>query len=167
MKKLMQRFAIVATLLMIASSAFAADGSSGCGPGWYLFDKDSLVSSSLRLTTNTVLFPVVTIGMTSGTSNCQKHSIVMREKQSLHFVTMNYYELKGNVARASGEHLSAFSRTLGCSAESATRLGQQLQKNYEVIFPDQNLNPENALLEVYKTILRDETLTHQCGLNIG
>ena len=89
---------ILATV--ISGTAYGADGSSGCGPGWYILKDNSLVSSALRATTNGILVPVVTLGMTFGTSNCSKHKIVKKEKESLHFVTMNYFELKAGQYRS-------------------------------------------------------------------
>ena len=81
--------AALALALLSATSAFAADGSSGCGPGWYIFKENSMVSSALRATTNGWSSPVVTIGMTFGTSNCAQHKLVMNDKRGLHFVTHN------------------------------------------------------------------------------
>lgn len=146
--------------------AQAADGSSGCGPGWYLFKDNSLVSSSFRATTNNVLLPVTTIGMTVGTSNCSQHKIVKQEMESLHFATMNYYELKGDVVKGDGTHLAAFVETVGCDVSSHKLLNSELKNNYEKIFPAGKVNPEASLYEVYKTIFSNQDLTRQC-LNIG
>ena len=153
--------------LLLSFNAFAEDGSSGCGPGWYILKDNSLVSSSLRATTNGMLFPAVSFGMTFGTSNCTKHKIVKTEKQSLYFATNNYYELQGDIARGQGEHLSAFATTIGCPAQVQTRFNQHVRKNYSAIFTPGQTSPEALLLEVYKTILRDQTLTNQCSLGIG
>lgn len=151
---------------LMGSQSFAADGSSGCGPGWYLFKENSLVSSAFRATTNAVLFPVTTIGMTVGTSNCSQHKLVKKEAESLHFATMNYFELKGEVAKGNGKYLAAFSETMGCDTKAQELLNSELKNNYKNLFPKGRPNPENTLLEVYKTIFRNETLTRQC-LSLG
>jgi len=153
--------------LLFTFNAYGADGSSGCGPGWYVFKDNSLVSSSLRTTTNGFLFPVVTFGMTFGTSNCTKHKIVQTEKQSLYFATNNYYELQGDVARGTGEHLSAFATTIGCPVKAQARFNEQMRSNYRKLFVRDQAAPEALLIEVYNTILRDQTLTNQCSLGIG
>ena len=49
----------------------------------YDFFLNSLLSSSLRATTNAILLNG-TFGMTFGTSNCSKHSIVKKEFQKIH-----------------------------------------------------------------------------------
>jgi len=119
----------------LISPAMASDGSSGCGPGWYVFKQNSLVSSSLRMTTNGILWPSVTVGMTLGTSNCAKHSIVQRSHRSLHFATYNRDSLMVDMAQGQGETLSAFAATWGCSWTSTERFGAVMQANYRQIFP--------------------------------
>lgn len=150
---------------LFSFQAFAADGSSGCGPGWYLFKENSLLSSALRATTNAVLFPVTTIGMTVGTSNCTQHKLVLKEKESLHFATMNHFELKNEVAKGQGEYLSAFASTMGCPAQAQRHLNQSLQKSFKNIYPGSEVAPSNVLIEVYKVILSDRELTQQCSLS--
>lgn len=164
------KFGFSAALLVFAcvvggvSSAQATDGSSGCGPGWYLFKDNSLFSSAFRATTNAFLFPVTTIGMTVGTSNCTQHKIVLKEQESLHFATMNYFELKNEIAKGNGEYLSAFAYTVGCSAQAQGKLNGHLRQKFKALYPNAKVQPENVLLEVYKTILSDENLTRQCSV---
>lgn len=148
----------------VPPTALAADGSSGCGPGWYILQENSIVSSALRATTNAILFPVVTLGMTFGTSNCTQHKLVLKEKQSLHFATMNYFELKSETAKGDGEYLSAFASTMGCPSAVQARLNRKLREGYATVFPKGQVDPEKTLLEVYKTILSDRELTTQCSL---
>ncbi len=159
MKKLAVVFALV-----FGASVFAGDGSSGCGPGWYVFKKNSLVSSSLRATTNGILFPAVTLGMTFGTSNCTKHSIVKTEDKSLYFVTQNYIELKTEVAKGNGEFLQAFGQTIGCKNQDLPYFSRKLQDKYEEVFKDKASN-EEVLMETYKVILTDPTLVQSCSLS--
>lgn len=163
MKKLMI-FVLAGLATIVSTSAFAADGSSGCGPGWYLFKENSLLSSALRATTNVALFPVVTIGMTVGTSNCTQHKLVLKEKESLHFATMNHFELRHAMVQGQGEYLSAFAETMGCPASIQMRLNQSLRSHVRAIYPNQEINPESVLLEVYKVILSDRDLTKACSL---
>jgi hypothetical protein len=159
-------FALVVGIFS-SGSVFAADGSSGCGPGWYILKDNSLVSSSLRSTTNGILMPVVTIGMTVGTSNCTQHKIVLKEQESLHFATMNYFELMAEAARGEGVYLAAFADTIGCPTNARAQFGQEVQKNYNQVFSDSSRRPEQMLTEVYKVILTNEKLTRSCSLGLG
>lgn len=144
-------------------SAFAADGSSGCGPGWFVFKENSLISSALRATTNGFLFPTTTVGMTLGTSNCTQHKIVMKEKESLHFATNNFYELKSEAAKGNGSFILAFTETLGCRAEGAPVLGKELKNNYDEIFKHSHIEAQKALIEVYKVILTKPHVARFCS----
>ena len=153
--------------LCLTTKVFAEDGSSGCGPGWYILKENSMLSSTLRATTNAILWPISTLGMTFGTSNCTKHKIVQTEKESLYFVTMNYFELKNEIAMGGGEFLSGFAQTMGCPASAQSRLNSELQKNFSTVVPRGAVKPESMLLQVYKVILRDPQLTAKCSLDIA
>lgn len=158
------RTILILIATMFTTSVYAADGSSGCGPGWYAFKDNSLVSSTLRSTTNGLLFPAVTIGMTMGTSNCSKHSIVMKEKESLHFVTNNHFELQSDVARGNGEYVSSYASTIGCQPAGQKHLQKMLKDNYNKIYPNSEIQPEKVLIETYRLIFTDKTLAEQCVL---
>lgn len=112
---------------------YAADQSSGCGLGWEVTQKNSLVSSSIRTTTNTFL--PNTFSMTSGTSGCTKHSIVQREKEQLYFVESNLEQLSIEVAQGSGEYLTSFASLMGCSAGSQD-FAKVMQSQFEVLTQD-------------------------------
>lgn len=148
-----------------AGTVYAADGSSGCGPGWYIFKENSLLSSALRATTNGMLFPVVTIGMTFGTSNCTRHKLVLKEKESLYFATQNHFELKTDMAKGSGEYLNAFAATVGCPARALPRLSGKLRANFKRTYFPAEVNPEKTVIETFKVILSDPDLTRQCSLS--
>jgi hypothetical protein len=153
-------------LLVCGKHLMAMDGSSGCGPGWYLLKDNSLVSSSLRNTTNAVV-PVATSGMTSGTSNCTKHSIVKTEEQSRHFVTHNYFEIKTEAAKGRGEYMTSLAQVIGCDSSVHKHFQNSLQKNFLKIFPLGKVQPDESLKEIYNTILSDDQLIQKCSLHIG
>lgn len=165
--KILLTILIAISMYIPTQNANAGDGSSGCGPGWYVLKDNSLVSSALRVITNGVLFPISTLGMTFGTSNCSKHKIVLNEKKSLHFATMNFFELKGEIAKGNGQFISAFSNTIGCSKGAVDTFNSEVKRNYKKIFNSEKVDPENMLLEVYKVILQNTELTQQCSLSIG
>jgi predicted RNA-binding protein YlxR (DUF448 family) len=156
---------LLATMFGLSFSSLASDGSSGCGPGWYVLQENSLVSSSLRATTNGFLFPVTTIGMTIGSSNCTRHKIVLKEKESLHFVSQNYFEFRSDSAKGRGAYLSALAETIGCKKSSEAVFNSSMKKNYKKVFGHKHSQPEKVLEEVYKIILRDSELVQSCSLS--
>ncbi len=162
---IMKKVLLVSVMLIASFSVFAKDGSSGCGPGWFVFKKNSLISSALRGTTNGILFPSVTLGMTFGTSNCSKHSIVLKEKESLKFATDNYYELASELAKGSGQFIVAFNETLGCHKDSQNLFALELKKNYKKLFNMSANKEEEFLKNTYQIIFSNEELSKSC-LNV-
>lgn len=158
---------VILGFLFCATTSFGADGSSGCGPAWYVFKKNSLVSSSLRAVTNGVLLPTMTLGMTLGTSNCAKHSIVEQEKASLHLATMAREELLLEMAQGQGEHLAAFAYTLGCQAGAVPAVQAALQNNYDNVAPTTDVSPESLVGNAISVIHSNENLSAQCSIGLG
>lgn len=159
----------LATLLIvfsISATSYAADGSSGCGPGWFVLKDNSLVSSFLRSMTNAILFPTTTVGMTVGTSNCTKHKIVETEKETIHFATHNFYEILNEGARGQGTTLAAFADTIGCKASVRAHFSEKFQQNYSEIMNHSQQGPNGMVLEVYKMILNDRSLTDACSMSL-
>lgn len=162
----MKKLVMIITICM-SQLANASDGSSGCGPGWYILKENSLVSSFLRVITNAALFPSTTIGMTVGTSNCSQHKIVETEKESLHYATMNYFEILSEASRGGGKYTDAFATTIGCQKSVRAEFNSELQKHYQDVFFQDRSNPEKLLLNVYKMIFQDEKLLKSCSLQVG
>ena len=95
---------------------------------------NSLLSSFGRYITNTVLIPIVTLGMTFGTSNCSKHSLVSADYESLRYAEKNLPLLKQGIARGHGMVLTNYLGTFGCQFHETERLTSILQQNYGEIF---------------------------------
>lgn len=151
---------LVLCLGLTAANLWAADGSSGCGPAWYVFKDNSLVSSSLRTITNGFLAPTVTFGMTTGTSNCTKHSIVLIEQQKNHYVAVNNDQLQSDIAQGHGVYVDQFTALFGCGAsETAAAV---LQRNYRTLYA-QPEGPQAVVNRAQLIISRSEELAGQCA----
>jgi hypothetical protein len=140
----------------------AADQSSGCGMGWYVTQRNSLLSSTIRSTTNSLFFNN-TFGMTFGTSNCAKHDIVKNDKKDIHFVESNQEILALEMAEGSGNYLSALGRTLGCTDHALKDFGRATQERYENIFPTSNVKAREVLDHIKSVLKSDSLLAIQCG----
>lgn len=150
-----------------AAQLRAADSSSGCGPGWYIFKDTSIVSSSLRATTNGFLWPTTTVGMTLGTSNCAKHSIVLQQKAALHFASVTYNDLQISIASGRGEHLQALAQTLGCNWSVQKEFEQVLKQNYGQVFPTDAGTPDELVGNVVEQIHQNPVLSASCQAHMG
>jgi len=139
---------LMAGLMVFSSVVMADDSSSGCGLGWMVFKKNSLVSSSLRATTNTIFLN--TIAMTLGTSGCARHDIVMNEKKAIHFAQANFGKIMQEMAQGKGEYMTAFAEVLGCS--NAAAFSSSMQKNYgQVVNSADGLNLYNSISREFNT----------------
>lgn len=149
-------------LISMSGSALAADGSSGCGPGWYILKQNSLLSSVGRHITNWLTFPISTLGMVFGTSNCAKHSLVDANKRSLHFATRSYDILRQDMARGAGRHLDAYLATFGCDALARQNLAGQMQAAFEQELY-LTIQPEALVESTASMILGSPALMSSCS----
>lgn len=149
----------LAVVTVAANFSRAEDKSSGCGLGWQVSKRDSLVSSSFRSTTNAV--GSQTFAMTSGTSGCAKHSIVKNEKQGLHYAEANYENLVVEMAEGHGEYLEAFSAVLGCSPSMYPDFSQMTRNHYSEIMTSETANG-GKLLENVKSVMKTDPRLAGC-----
>ncbi len=137
------RLSLVALLLMaFASVSRAGDSSSGCGLGWQVFPKNSLVSSALRSTTHFIL--PNTFSMTSGTSGCARHDIVMNEYKAIHFAEANYKQLMMDMARGQGEYLNGFASVTNYKGDM-NAFGAFVQENFVNLYPTASTSPSEMV----------------------
>lgn len=108
----MKKLLLLGMMLGASAQASSGGGSDGCGLGWQITSKKTMVATTTRATTNAVVPP--TFGMTTGTIGCDQHPIAMRDVPAVQFVATNYDALLLDMAQGEGEMLSAFARTLGC-----------------------------------------------------
>ncbi len=159
----MKRFILASLVLAFSSQqALGADGSSGCGPAWYILKENSLLSSVGRFVTNMALFPLTTLGMVLGTSNCAKHKIVDAHQRSLHFATVNIEQLQLDAARGAGDYAQAYAATFGCSGLAGLAFDQSLQQNYAAIFADAS-NIDSVVYKTRAMIEHDPALRTWCA----
>ncbi|MCP4912184.1 MAG: DUF3015 domain-containing protein [Oligoflexia bacterium] len=143
---------------LISTNLYAADSSSGCGLGWAVFKKNSLVSSSLRATTNA--FFLNTIAMTFGTSGCAKHSIVKNEAKQLHFSETNYPQLVAQMSQGQGEYVNSMAGLMGC--DSAV-FSQTMQQNFSQVVPSAD-SAKELVQNMQLQVLTNESLARSCGI---
>lgn len=153
------KWVVLIALIVLGRATFASDKSSGCGLGWQVFKKNSLVSSSLRATTNA--FALNTIAMTLGTSGCAKHSIVKNDKKSLHFLESNLPMVQMEMAMGNGEYINGLAQTFGCD-EAA--FSGHMQGKYNQIFNGEQDRAINVLVAIEAEIVTNPHMLKACGI---
>lgn len=158
MKKTLLGLMVLA--LLTISHARAADSSSGCGLGWMILKKNSLVSSFSRALTNYTFSS--TLGMTSGTSGCTQHSIVKVDKKPMHYTESNHHALMAEMAAGKGEALETYAAVLGCSPQVRAKFSKTMQNSYGKIYDNVDINPMDVLKNVRAQIANDPVLSKNC-----
>jgi hypothetical protein len=151
------KWLLTLAILLGSSNLIAADmepdKSDGCGLGWNIYDSKTILGTSIRGTTNQ-LIPSQTSGMTSGTSNCVKHDIVLKDKEPLYFTEANYESLVVEIAEGQGEYLNQYAQILGCEA---SKFSKATQKNFEQLIPANSTDAVQFYMNI-KTTIKNENL---------
>lgn len=150
--------------MLVPMTILAGDTSTGCGVGWYVTKSMTTTAASTRWSTNATFSN--TLGMTSGTSGCARHSIVMDDKMGLHFIAANYQNILLDVAKGNGEYLLGLSRSMGCSDEVSGIFSNETKIHFSEIFPIVNgqENHERSLQSIKKVIKSNQVLLSNCNI---
>lgn len=154
------KYLVVIISLITFSNAFAGDSSSGCGLGWMVLKKNSLVSSSLRATTNAMFLN--SIAMTFGTSGCANHSIVKNDAKGMHFTQANYLQLMAEMAQGEGEYVTGLAQAMGCSDVKST-FARTMQNNYENVFTSGS-NAIGVFNNIKRQVKNNDLLNRNCNI---
>ena len=157
----MRSVLVVVVLIGVQSAAQAEDQSSGCGMGWKIAPKQSLISSTTRSYVNFTFSN--SSGMTSGTSGCAKHSIVQKDKEAIYFAEANQGQLMIEMSQGQGENLRGLAAVMGCSDAGTVGFQKAIQKNFSVIFPTSDTTAAQMLNGVKSVVGSDQEVAAQCG----
>lgn len=147
--------------LTAGTQLFAGDSSSGCGLGWQILTKNSLLSSFSRSLTHAIL--PNSFSMTFGTSGCAQHSIVKNERKAEHFVAANYTEIQNELAIGPRHYVAALANTFGCSSTSYEAFGEVLRQNYDAVYPVAPLSAGEVVTNLKTVLFAHPDLAMQCG----
>jgi len=160
MKRLLGLMVLVG---LFAAPAFAANDGAGCGLGSQLFKGQSgLVPNVLAATTNGTLGNN-TFGMTSGTSGCNKDSVVKKEHEQKLFVAANLDNLSQEMAQGQGEHVTALAGLMGCPSTVQGAFAKMSQEKYGQIFTTADAQPLAVLAGLKQEMNREPALAASCS----
>lgn len=145
MKKL-----ILALLVLGASSvAFSGHGPSGCGLGTLIFaDSNDVLWKQVLSSTSNGSSGNQTFGMTSGTSNCDMGGGMAKAV----FIKANKVAISNDIARGNGNTLASLAKLYGCG--NTRTFGVELQKNYESIFPQENVSANHIDASIQRLVTK-------------
>ncbi len=141
-------------LVFCSGAAMAQDKSNGCGVGWYIFKDKSIVASSVRGTTNSV--SPNSFSMTSGTSGCAQHSLVLEESRGLHYLEANFDHVRMEAARGDGTMLSGLAASLGCRGEDYAAFKNLNQTHYTYLYQGAQVGDASDVLARVKYVMSQD-----------
>jgi hypothetical protein len=142
-----------------ASKGSAKYGMAGCGLG-SLAVKNNDIMQIFAATSNGI-YGNQTFGITTGTSNCTKDGVALKDKEQEIFVHTNYESLEKESAIGKGEKLSALASLLGCKSNELSTLAK---KNYEKFFASKESSPTFFLNSIKEEINKDEAAKSACRI---
>lgn len=145
---------------MAKSENVAADVGDGCGLGWQITQKRTMLATTTRGTTNGFVPP--TFGMTSGTIGCEQHAFAKNELPAATYVFNNYEPLTIEMAQGSGEYLAAFARTMGCNDSVHSEFGRTMQQNFGAIMGTENTTAVEMFHNVKSAVKANPVLASGC-----
>ena len=136
MKKLV--VGVAASVLMFSGVAFAGNQqNTGCGLGTIVFADaafgDSTLGQVFIVTTNGTSGNQ-TFGITSGTSNCDQPSGIVKNERLSEFVVSNMDGLAKDIAAGEGEALDTLVELMEIAPDQKPEMYANLQSNFSNIY---------------------------------
>ena len=144
------------TIMMSAGTAFAANqNNTGCGLGTMVFEgsnfSNTTVGQVLIVTTNGTSGNQ-TFGITSGTSNCEQPTNIVKNERLQEFVVANMDSIAKDIATAEGESLDTLSELMEISPEQRPLLYAKLQSNFSSIYTSNGVTAAEVIDNIYMII---------------
>ena len=134
-----------------------------CGPGPIIVKKSrGIIQQTLAISTNVTIFPIYTLAITMGTSDCTNDGILKREHEQSEFVAWNLENLSRDIARGRGSHVAALAGLMGCRPALYPDFARLAQANYERLFPVQERRADDLLVELKREMASDPVLSAGC-----
>lgn len=134
-------------------------GTDGCGLGWQVTQKKTMLGTTIRGTTNAVVPP--TFGMTSGTMGCDQHSIAKNDMEAAKFAYNNQDSISIEMAQGQGEYLAGLAKTLGCDDQVQAEFAKMTQDNYASIVGE-GQSALRLIQNVKSQIKKNPVLSESC-----
>ena len=153
-------FILSAILYFIVSfqNVFAV-GAAGCGLGSVIFSDNRWWKQILAATTNGSTFSQ-TLGITTGTSNCNASGALTRYQEQKEYIVVNYVTIQKEAAQGNGETLKGLATISGCEDNAYQDFATLLQTNYSEIFSSSNT--EEIVESMNFKIRTNPTLVKKC-----
>ncbi len=161
---------LIITGLILASVpsgvAMAADPDVGCGVGTLIMEGQAGRPAKLLASfTNGMLFSSVSV--TFGLLNCKnvdgKVVADANQQRLRHYASQNFDRLAEDMARGKGEHLDVVAHLQGVGSEERVAFGAFTQRNFESLFPHDQVTVGEMLDTLDRLLADDEAFSAYVG----
>jgi len=136
----------------MSDGALAGQSNTGCGLGSIIFQgQEGLLSQTLAATFNGI-WGNQTIGITFGTSNCEKATSFTANEKINRFVYDNMDNLAMDISKGSGEYLTTLAVLMDTPVEQRAALYHTLQANFSLIYPSPDVTHLDVLSNIEKVL---------------
>ncbi len=167
MKKLLIVGALVLSLVSFSGSSASAAGygDAGCGLGSIVFGNEQGAVQVVAWFMN--ITGLASLGITTGTSNCNPAGLVKLEKEREEFAEKNYSTLVKEMAMGEGENLDTLASMYGCSQDSYGDFGTVAQENFSHIVKSDSTTSQEMLSSLKSEMSGHAVLSKSCSAIIG
>ena len=136
---------ILATSAVLFATSLSAEvhRNTGCGLGSMLIDNQNTVTKQVLAASTNVIFGNQTFGITSGTMNCNKPIVLVRNEQVEKFVADNMDSLAAEIASGNGENLDTLSTLLNIKDKEV--FSQKLKANFSKIYSNADVSSAQVI----------------------
>ncbi|MGE0645974.1 MAG: DUF3015 family protein [Nitrospira sp.] len=164
MKVLCMSLAAILTIVFAQTgTSLAAWGDGpGCGLGKVVFEKEpkSILLQHLGSTLN---MPSQPFALSTGVSGCTNNGMIVKEKQTTMFASLNFENLSQEMAQGHGEHLASLATLMGVSSERQPEFFSFAQEQYVSLMQAGDVSPKAMLSALQAAMTRQsmEAKAHQ------
>lgn len=156
--------ALTLSLSLSSLSKAEAPGGPDCGWGNMLFqgDKGFVPHTAAYLTNGLTSFNAF-FGIVFGTNGCETDGVLTYTGEPMLGLNDMLDELAEDIARGSGEALSALSVAMKIEKKDRPHFEAVLHENFSEIFTDENINATEVMNNIARIISKDEQLKNYLG----
>jgi hypothetical protein len=159
MKALLNLIVLGAAVLMLVAATGAQAGTCGVGNRIWA-GNDGIGAKLLASTTN--FWTLKAISTTFGIAGCEQGEPLFGlrfDEKVLHFASNNLDRLARDIARGSGEHLSALAKLIEVSDRDLPAFQDLTQRNFATLFPHDDVTVGEVLFNLDRLIGNDQKLS--------
>lgn len=139
-------------LISMAGPVWALQKNTGCGLGAMIFGHNESIASQIAAVHLNWVFSSQPLGISSGTSECEKPEALVRSPKVKDFVAQNMDSLAADVARGQGEYLDTLAVLLEVPEASKAGFYAKLKADFSGIYASDSVTSDDVLHRIENSL---------------